>query len=273
VSRSPGAADGILLDVNNLVVDFGGVPAVNDVSFSVLQGQSVGLVGESGSGKSTVCLAIMGLLPKSAKLSGEILFDGVNLLELGERQFRQLRGKDIGLVYQDPMAALNPVRTIGSQLYEPLRLHLGMSRKEAKSRAIELMEHVGIAAAAEKLGKYPHEFSGGMRQRVVIAMAIACNPKLIVADEPTTALDVSVQAQVLDLLQRLTDEHGIALLLVSHDLGVVAGVVDDVAVMRYGSVVEYGGVRTVFENPREPYTRELLARVREIESGHEMADT
>ena len=270
-SQSDAAEGGLLLEVKGLTVKFPrsptGKPAVDDVSISVLNGQSVGLVGESGSGKSTVCLAVMGLTPPGTKVTGEILFNGVDLLKINEKQYRTLRGKDIGLIYQDPMAALNPVKTIGAQLREPLRLHMGMNKKQANDRAVELLELVGIADAADKMRKYPHEFSGGMRQRVVIAMAISCNPKLIIADEPTTALDVSVQAQVLDLLQRLTDEFGIALMLVSHDLGVVAGVVDDVAVMRYGKLVEYGGVRSTFEHPKNDYTKELLARVREIESG------
>jgi ABC-type dipeptide/oligopeptide/nickel transport system ATPase component len=178
---------------------------------------------------------------------------------------RSFRGKDIGLVYQDPMAALNPVKTIGSQLRETLQVHLGMSRKQASARAVELLERVGITDAEKKLHSYPHEFSGGMRQRVVIAMAISCNPSLIIADEPTTALDVLVQAQVLELLRSLSSELGIALLLVTHDLSVIAGIADDVAVMRFGEVVEYGAVRQIFEAPKHDYTRELLARVREIE--------
>ena len=264
-----------LLRIRDLTIVFPktapGSPAVNNVSVTMRQGQTLGLVGESGSGKSTVCLAIMGLTPPGTTVTGEVSYRGVNLLELPERQLRARRGKDIGLVCQDPMAALNPVKTIGAQLREPLRLHLNMSRKAADARAVEVLERVGIQAAREKLGAYPHEFSGGMRQRVVIAMAISCNPGFIIADKPTTALDVSVRAQVLDLLQDLSEDLGIALLLVSHDLSVVAGLASDVAVVHYGELVEYGQVHQVFNEPRHPYTVELLNRVREIEDSTDHA--
>jgi ABC-type dipeptide/oligopeptide/nickel transport system ATPase component len=258
-----------LLVVQDLRVAFPGTQpdkaAVHDVSFAMRNGQTLGLVGESGSGKSTACLAVMGLLTAGTTVTGSISFRGTELLELPERRMRALRGKEIGLVYQDPMAALNPVKTIGSQLREPLRLHLGMSRRQADERAVELLARVGIEDPKAKLGSYPHEFSGGMRQRVVIAMAISCHPTLLIADEPTTALDVSVQAQVLELLQDLTDDLGIGLLIVSHDLSVVAGLADDVAVMRYGELVEYGPVRQVFHSPAHPYTRALLASVQALE--------
>jgi peptide/nickel transport system ATP-binding protein len=258
-----------LLRIRDLTVVFPNTPddkpAVDRVSLTIRRGQTLGLVGESGSGKSSVCLAIIGLIPSGATVTGEVSYDGVDLLDLPERKRRSRRGRDIGFVYQDPMAALNPVKTIGSQLRETLRLHLGMSRKQADIRAIELLERVGIQSARQKLGSYPYEFSGGMCQRVVIAMAISCHPSLIIADEPTTALDVSVQAQVLDLLQDLMRELDSALLLVTHDLSVVAGIADDVAVMRNGEVVEYGEVHQIFENPHHPYTVELLAHVREIE--------
>jgi ABC-type dipeptide/oligopeptide/nickel transport system ATPase component len=258
-----------LLAVRDLRVVFPGTrpedAAVKGVSFAMRPGQTLGLVGESGSGKSTACLAVMGLLARGASVTGSITFRGTELVGAPERRIRALRGKEIGLVYQDPMAALNPVKTIGAQLREPLRLHLGMSRRQADDRAVELLERVGIAGPREKLRSYPHEFSGGMRQRVVIAMAVSCNPTLLIADEPTTALDVSVQAQVLELLSDLTADLGIGLLIVSHDLSVVAGLADDVAVMRHGEMVEYGPVRQVFEGPGHSYTSDLLAVVRELE--------
>jgi ABC-type dipeptide/oligopeptide/nickel transport system ATPase component len=256
-----------LLEISKLSVRFPETQAaaVNEIGLRMLPGQTLGVVGESGSGKSTICLAIMGLTPPNATVSGSVIFRGTNLVGLSDRRMRSFRGKDISLVYQDPMAALNPVKTIGSQLRETLQVHLGMSRKQASARAVELLERVGITDAEKKLHSYPHEFSGGMRQRVVIAMAISCNPSLIIADEPTTALDVLVQAQVLELLRSLSSELGIALLLVTHDLSVIAGIADDVAVMRFGEVVEYGAVRQIFEAPKHDYTRELLARVREIE--------
>jgi ABC-type dipeptide/oligopeptide/nickel transport system ATPase component len=258
-----------LLAVRDLRVVFPGTrpedAAVKGVSFAMRTGQTLGLVGESGSGKSTACLAVMGLLARGAAVTGSITFRGTELVGAPERRIRALRGKDIGLVYQDPMAALNPVKTIGAQLREPLRLHLGMSRRQADERAVELLDRVGIAAPRDKLRSYPHEFSGGMRQRVVIAMAVSCNPTLLIADEPTTALDVSVQAQVLELLSDLTADLGIGLLIVSHDLSVVAGLADDVAVMRHGELVEHGPVRQVFQRPAHPYTRDLLAVVRELE--------
>jgi ABC-type dipeptide/oligopeptide/nickel transport system ATPase component len=264
---APGGEE--LLAVRDLRVVFPGTrpedAAVTGVSFAMNPGQTLGLVGESGSGKSTACLAIMGLLARGATVTGSITFRGTELVGLPERRLRPLRGKDIGLVYQDPMAALNPVKTIGAQLREPLRLHLGMSRKQADERAVELLDRVDIDAPRDKLRSFPHEFSGGMRQRVVIAMAVSCNPTLLIADEPTTALDVSVQAQVLELLSDLTTDLGIGLLIVSHDLSVVAGLADDVAVMRHGSVVEYGSVHQVFQRPAHPYTRDLLAVVRELE--------
>ncbi len=258
-----------LLAVRDLRVVFPGTrpedAAVKGVSFAMRPGQTLGLVGESGSGKSTACLAVMGLLARGAAVTGSITFRGAELVGAPERRIRALRGKEIGLVYQDPMAALNPVKTIGAQLREPLRLHLGMSRRQADDRAVELLDRVGISEPREKLRSYPHEFSGGMRQRVVIAMAVSCNPTLLIADEPTTALDVSVQAQVLELLSDLTADLGIGLLIVSHDLSVVAGLADDVAVMRHGEMVEYGPVRQVFARPGHPYTRDRLAVVRELE--------
>jgi oligopeptide/dipeptide ABC transporter ATP-binding protein len=234
------------------------VHAVNGVGFSVDRGQTIAIVGESGSGKSVTCLSVLGLLPPTAEVSGSVRLEGRELLNLREADARKVRGKDIGLVYQDPMAALNPVRTIGAQVCEPLRLHLGMSRRAARARAAELLATVGIPSPQRQLRSYPHEFSGGMRQRVVIAMAIACEPKVLLADEPTTALDVSIQAQILELLKSLTTELKLSLVLVSHDMSVVAGLADEVMVMYAGFIAEQGDALQVFEHPAHPYTRGLL---------------
>ena len=234
------------------------VHAVNGVGFSVDRGQTIAIVGESGSGKSVTCLSVLGLLPSNAEVSGSVRLEGRELLTLREAEARKVRGKDIGLVYQDPMAALNPVRTIGAQVCEPLRLHLGMSRSASRKRAAELLATVGIPSPDRQLRSYPHEFSGGMRQRVVIAMAIACEPKVLLADEPTTALDVSIQAQILELLKSLTTELKLSLVLVSHDMSVVAGLADEVLVMYAGFVAEQGEALQVFEHPAHPYTRGLL---------------
>ncbi len=234
------------------------VHAVNGVGFSVDRGQTIAIVGESGSGKSVTCLSVLGLLPGNAEVSGSVRLEGRELLTLREAEARRVRGKDIGLVYQDPMAALNPVRTIGAQVCEPLRLHLGMSRSASRKRAVELLATVGIPSPQRQLRSYPHEFSGGMRQRVVIAMAIACEPKVLLADEPTTALDVSIQAQILELLKSLTTELKLSLVLVSHDMSVVAGLADEVLVMYAGLVAEQGDALQVFEHPAHPYTRGLL---------------
>lgn len=259
------AAAGPLLQLKQLSVRFdapgGTLAAVNGVDLVVRAGESVGVVGESGSGKSATCLAILGLHPKGTRIEGEVMFQGRNLVALDDRQMRQVRGKDIGLVYQDPMAALNPVRSIGAQLREPLMLHLGLNRSQATERAAELLAKVGIYNPRRQLRAYPHEFSGGMRQRIVIAMAVACQPPLLLADEPTTALDVSVQAQVLDLLAELTRDLGIALILVSHDLSVVSSVADRVAVMYAGRVVEQSAIIPLFDAPRHPYTAALLDSV------------
>jgi oligopeptide/dipeptide ABC transporter ATP-binding protein len=234
------------------------VHAVNGVGFSVDRGQTIAIVGESGSGKSVTCLSVLGLLPSTAEVSGSVRLEGRELLTLREAEARRVRGKDIGLVYQDPMAALNPVRTIGAQVCEPLRLHLGMGRRAARNRAAELLATVGIPSPERQLRSYPHEFSGGMRQRVVIAMAIACEPKVLLADEPTTALDVSIQAQILELLKSLTTELKLSLVLVSHDMSVVAGLADEVLVMYAGLVAEQGDALQVFEHAAHPYTRGLL---------------
>jgi oligopeptide transport system ATP-binding protein len=261
-----------LLQVDDLRVRFwtsrGIVHAVNGVSFDVRAGETLGLVGESGCGKSVTALATMGILPRAARIpSGSIRFGGRDLLGLSERAWRQLRGKEIAMIFQDPMTSLNPVLTVGSQLREVIEEHLDVDRKEAMQRAGDLLEQVGIPAARQRLKDYPHQFSGGMRQRVMIAIALACEPKLIIADEPTTALDVTIQAQILDLLGNLVAERGTALILITHDLGVVAGTCERVNVMYAGTIVEAGSAEQLFANPRHPYTHGLLQSVPRLDTG------
>ena len=253
-----------ILEINNLAVSFatyrGKVSAVRDVSFSVKCGQALGIVGESGCGKSVTAHAVMGLLPKenSCIEHGSIVFDGTDVTKLHEEEARKLRGRDIAMIFQDPMTSLNPVLTIGTQLEEAIKVHEDISGSAARKRAEELLDMVGIPSPAERLRDYPHQFSGGMRQRVMIAMALSCRPKLLIADEPTTALDVTVQAQILDLLKRLKHELNMAIILISHDLGVIASVCDEVAVMYAGQVVEQGSADELFYNVHHPYTRGLL---------------
>jgi oligopeptide transport system ATP-binding protein len=261
-----------LLDVRDLRTRFftraGTVHAVNGVSFHVDRGESLGLVGESGCGKSVTALSIMGLVPSPGRIvSGEVMFDGRDLVTLGEAERERIRGNEIAMIFQDPMSYLNPVMPIGQQIGEALRIHRGLGRRAARVRAIELMELVGIPAARSRVDNYPHQFSGGMRQRVMIAMALSCEPKLLIADEPTTALDVTVQAQILELLQRLRMELGMALLLITHDLGVVAGIVDRVHVMYAGYIVETAPVDVAFEDPRHPYTLGLMASIPRLDAG------
>ena len=253
-----------LLSVNNLSVTLrsGGrdVTALNQVSFDLHAGETLALVGESGCGKSMTALAIMGLLTsRSPRVSrGEILFENQDLTQFNQRQYQQVRGRDIAMIFQDAMSALNPVKTIGDQLMEVLRLHLGLNRREAFPRAVALLERVKIPDAARRMGDYPHQLSGGMSQRVMIAMAIACQPRVLIADEPTTALDVTIQAQILQLLRDIQQESGMALLLITHDLGVVAAMAQRVAVMYAGRIVEQADVLALFEQPGHPYTRGLL---------------
>jgi peptide/nickel transport system ATP-binding protein len=235
------------------------VPVLAGVSLSLARGDSAGLVGESGSGKSMTALAIMGLLPPGAQVTGRITFDGRDLVEASEADLCALRGRRIGMVFQEPMTALNPLMSIGAQVAEPLRLHLGLSRAAAASRAAELLSRVGLVRGRVSPDLYPHQLSGGQRQRVVIAIALACGPDLLIADEPTTALDVTVQAQVLDLLAELAAESGMALLLITHDLGVVSQTVERVLVMYSGRVVEEGPTAQVFAGMAHPYTRALFA--------------
>ena len=261
-----------LLAVDDLRVRFwtnrGIVHAVNGISFDVRAGETLGLVGESGCGKSVTALAAMGILPRAARIpSGSIKLDGRELIGLSERSWRRVRGKEIAMIFQDPMTSLNPVLTVGAQLRESIEEHLDLDRKAARRRSIELLDQVGIPSAADQLKNYPHQFSGGMRQRVMIAMALACEPKLLIADEPTTALDVTIQAQILDLLRQLVSERDTALVLITHDLGVVAGTCERVQVMYAGTLVETGTADELFATPRHPYTLGLLQSVPRLDLG------
>jgi len=254
-----------LLEVSGLNVRFptedGVVHAVRDVSFSVDRGEVLGIVGESGSGKSVTSMAVMGLLPRSTLIEGSILYDGKELVGLPRKKQTSYRGNEIGMIFQDPMTSLNPVYSIGWQLAEAVRAHDDVGRKPAWQRAIELLELVGIPQAKNRVESYPHEFSGGMRQRVMIAMAMANNPKVLIADEPTTALDVTVQAQILETLKEIQDRTNIAIILITHDLGVVAGMADRVMVMYAGSAVENAKVDDLYYQPRMPYTIGLLGAI------------
>ena len=251
-----------LLDVHNLSVQLqtqrGPAKAVRELSFSLEKGQTLGLIGESGCGKSITAMALMGLLPEQALTAGSIRFDGQDLIGLPDAAMRRLRGNRIGMIFQEPMTALNPVHTIGHQVAEPLMLHRGATARAARQQAIELLERVGITDAARRADAYPHQFSGGQRQRITIAMALACGPDLLIADEPTTALDVTIQGQILDLIADLVQERGMALLLISHDLGVIAENVAHMLVMYGGRVMESGPTTTVFAGMRHPYTRGLF---------------
>ena len=252
-----------LLEVSNLRVRLqthrGPADAVRGVSFALERGETLGLIGESGCGKSLTAMALMGLLPESAEVSGSIRFDGQELVGTSDAQMCRLRGHRIGMVFQEPMTALNPVHTIGRQVAEPLRLHRGMNAAAARTEAIALLDRVGIPNAAQRFDAYPHQFSGGQRQRITIAMALACGPDLLIADEPTTALDVTVQQQILDLISDLVAERGMALILISHDLGVISQNADHMLVMYGGSVVESGPTEAVFATMAHPYTRGLFA--------------
>jgi oligopeptide/dipeptide ABC transporter ATP-binding protein len=259
----PDSPDESLLDIRGLTVAFptrsGLAVAVNDVSLSVAAGETKGIVGESGSGKTMMCRAVLGLIPQpGAILAGEILWKGQDLVTASKRDMRRVRGSQIAMIFQDPASALDPVFTVGDQIAEPLRVHRNMSRKSAQKEAIDLLGHVGIPSARERSHSYPHELSGGMRQRAMIAIAIACRPDLILADEPTTNLDVTIQDQILGLLSDLQREFGMAIVLVSHDLGVVAQNADDVAVMYAGYAVESAPTKLLFSSTRHPYTAGLI---------------
>ncbi len=260
-----------LLAVEDLRVEFwtsrGTVHAVNGISFDIAPGETLAIVGESGCGKSVTALATLGLLPRAGRVpSGRASFEGRDLLRLSDRALRAIRGKEIAMIFQDPMTSLNPVLTVGRQIREALETHFDLDRKQAEKQVGELLDRVGIPGARTRLKDYPHQFSGGMRQRVMIAMALACKPKLLIADEPTTALDVTIQAQILDVLRELVTQQGTALILITHDLGVVAGMCERVNVMYAGMFVETGSAEQVFETPRHPYTLGLLQSVPRLDS-------
>jgi oligopeptide/dipeptide ABC transporter ATP-binding protein len=260
-----------LLEVENLQTQFSGKKAVKGVSFSIEEGAVLGIVGESGSGKSVTALSIMRLIEKPGEISdGRVIFHDngkeIDLLKLSEKELEKILGNRVSMIFQDPTTSLNPVLTIGYQLAETLRVHRGLSKKAAKIEAVKLLRHVGINNETERINNYPHEFSGGMRQRVMIAMAIACQPKLLIADEPTTALDVTIQAQILHLLLEFKREFGMSIIIITHDLGVVANIADLVAVMYAGRIVETAKVSEIFENPQHPYTKALIASIPRLDN-------
>jgi oligopeptide transport system ATP-binding protein len=264
-----------LLEVRNLKTQFftqdGVVHAVNGISYHVNTGETVAIVGESGSGKSVGVMSLIRLIPQPPGkiVDGEVLFDGQDLLKLKEDELRDIRGNRIAMIFQDPMTSLNPVLTIGRQITEALELHLHMNKEQARKRAVQLLEMVGIPGADSRLDDYPHQFSGGMRQRVMIAMGLSCDPQLLIADEPTTALDVTIQAQIVDLTRRLQDELGMAIIWITHDLGVVAGMADRVLVMYSGFIVEEGNVNDLYARPRHPYTLGLLRSIPRLDLGRQ----
>ena len=264
-----------ILEVKELRTEFrieeGVVHAVDGVSFSVENGETLGIVGESGCGKSVTAMSIMRLIPDPPGhiASGQILWKGKDILSLPDEALPDFRGAEIAMIFQDPMTSLNPVFTIGAQIMEPLRKHMGLSKSAARDRARELLELVGISDAGRRLGDYPHQFSGGMRQRVMIAIALACDPKVLIADEPTTALDVTIQAQILELVRDLRQKLGMAIVWITHDLGVIAGIADRVIVMYGGQIVEQAAVKDLFARPRHPYTRALLKTVPSVRGTRE----
>ena len=263
-----------LLSVRDLKVRFqtrrSTIYAVNGISFDLEAGDTLGIVGESGCGKSVASLAMLGILPKTARVEGEVMFDDRDLIKLPDSQLRAIRGKDIAMIFQDPMTSLNPVLKIGRQLTESLRKHLDMDKETAKQEAVRLLDQVGIPDASDRLNDYPHQFSGGMRQRVMIAMAISCQPRVLIADEPTTALDVTIQAQILELLKDLVAERDMALILITHDLGVVAGVCDRTNVMYAGRFAETAPTDELFARPRHPYTLGLLRSVPRLDASRKV---
>jgi dipeptide transport system ATP-binding protein len=261
-----------LLEIENLSVEFpshnGVMHAVDGVNLSLDTGEVLGIVGESGSGKSVTMMALMGLVAYPGRVSADVLrFDGHDLLKLNDRERRRLIGKDLSMIFQDPTTSLNPCFTVGFQLAETLKLHMGLTKTQARKRSIELLEQVGIPAPESRLGIYPHQLSGGMSQRVMIAMAIACNPKLLIADEPTTALDVTIQAQILDLLRSLQKDRGMALVLITHNMGVVSEMAQRIAVMYAGQVMETRGADALFHAPQHPYTEALMSAMPERSDG------
>ncbi|MDD2192739.1 MAG: ABC transporter ATP-binding protein [Bacteroidales bacterium] len=257
---------GILLDMKNVCLSFftpaGEVRALNNISFKLLDGEILGIVGESGSGKSVTAYSIMGLTAFPGKMtSGRISFNGHQIEELTEAEFRKIRGIEVSMIFQDPMTSLNPVYTIGNQITEVIKLHTDKNAKEANARALELLELVGINEPQKRLRQYPHELSGGMRQRIMIAIALACEPKLLIADEPTTALDVTIQAQILELIMGLRKKIGMSIIMITHDLGIVASICEKIAVMYAGKIVEYGPIDDIFYNPSHEYTKGLLRSI------------
>jgi oligopeptide/dipeptide ABC transporter ATP-binding protein len=260
-----------LLSVEDLRVEFwtqrGTVHAVNGISFDIAPGETLGIVGESGCGKSVTSLALMGILPRAGRITGgTAMFGDRDLFRLSDRELRRIRGRDIAMIFQDPMTSLNPVLTIGRQIREALEAHFDLSKAEANKRVADLLDQVGIPSSEIRLKDYPHQFSGGMRQRAMIAMALACEPKVLIADEPTTALDVTIQAQILDLLKRLVEDRETALMLITHDLGVVAGMCERVNVMYAGMFMETGSAEQLFGRPRHPYTLGLLQSVPRLDA-------
>ena len=264
-----------LLEVKNLCVNFGTyggeVKAVRGVTFDLHKGETLAIVGESGSGKSVACKTIMRILSSNGYIKdGQILFDGKDLTKISEKDMEKVRGKDIAMIFQDPMTSLNPTMTIGKQIMEPIIKHQGFSKEDARKRAIELIELVGISDAEKRFKQYPHQFSGGMRQRIVIAISLACNPKVLIADEPTTALDVTIQAQILELIKDLQEKTGVAVIFITHDLGVVANMADRVAVMYAGKIIEYGTSDDIFYDPKHPYTWGLLGSMPTLDIGDDL---
>lgn len=261
-----------LLEVKNLCVNFGTyggeVKAVRGVTFDLHKGETLAIVGESGSGKSVACKTIMRILSSNGYIKdGQILFDGKDLTKISEKDMEKVRGKDIAMIFQDPMTSLNPTMTIGKQIMEPIIKHQGFSKEDTRKRAIELIELVGISDAEKRFKQYPHQFSGGMRQRIVIAISLACNPKVLIADEPTTALDVTIQAQILELIKDLQEKTGVAVIFITHDLGVVANMADRVSVMYAGKIIEYGTSDDIFYDPKHPYTWGLLGSMPTLDIG------
>lgn len=271
--------EGRLLNVENLKTYFytedGVVPAVDGVSFSLDKGEALGIVGESGCGKSVTSLSIMRLVPNPPGkiIEGRIEFEGQDLLAKSEAEMRSIRGNDISMIFQEPMTSLNPLFTVGDQIMEAIILHQKVGKAEARARAIEMLRKVGIPSPERRVDEYPHQMSGGMRQRVMIAMALSCNPKLLIADEPTTALDVTIQAQILDLMRKLRRELGTSILLITHDLGVIAELVDKVVVMYAGKIVERADVREIFANPTHPYTEGLLGSIPKLHENRDRLQT
>ncbi|MEG0663871.1 MAG: ABC transporter ATP-binding protein [Clostridia bacterium] len=269
MTQTTNMADNVLLDIKNLKLSFftpaGEVKALNDVSIKMKEGDVLGIVGESGSGKSVTAFSLMRLTPFPGKIiGGTIDFNGHRISDMTEKEMRKIRGKEISIIFQDPMTSLNPVYTIGNQIFEVIKLHTSLNKQQIKKRAAELLKLVGINEPEKRLNQYPHELSGGMRQRIMIAIALACEPKLLIADEPTTALDVTIQAQILELMMELKEKIGMSIIMITHDLGIVANVCEKIAVMYAGKIVEYGLIDDIFYNPKHEYTKGLLKSIPKV---------